>query len=159
MLQRRLLLIGMLTSLLTVVTFPAVADSPTAPAPANDSRSHITVRIEALRNNQGKVYVALYQDKKSFDDNKNAVASGEAKPNNGIAQVVFKNILPGNYALSFIHDENNNQKLDTNFIGIPKEGFGYSKDAMGKFGPPKFDHAVIKVPAGPVTVVMQTKYM
>jgi uncharacterized protein (DUF2141 family) len=135
-----------------------VADSP-ATVPADGTRSTITVRIEALRNNQGTVYVSLYQDKKAFADNKNALASGQAKPANGTAQVVFKNIVPGNYALSFIHDENNNQKLDTNFIGIPKEGFGFSKDAMGKFGPPKYDDAVVNVPAGAVTIVMRTKYM
>lgn len=61
--------------------------------------------------------------------------------------------------MSFIHDENDNKKLDTNWIGIPKEGFGYSKDVMGRFGPPKFDDAVLDVPAGPVAVVMHTKYM
>jgi uncharacterized protein (DUF2141 family) len=151
-------LVGLLIGMITIVALPAVADSP-ATVPANGARSTITVRIEALRNNQGTVYVSLYQDKKAFADNKNALASGQAKPTNQTAQVEFKNIVPGNYALSFIHDENNNQKLDTNFIGIPKEGFGFSKDATGKFGPPKYDDAVVNVPAGPVTIVMRTKYM
>jgi uncharacterized protein (DUF2141 family) len=41
---------------------------------------------------------------------------------------------------------------------VPKKGFGCSKDAMGKLGPPKFDEAVLDVPAGPVTIVMRTKY-
>jgi uncharacterized protein (DUF2141 family) len=87
------------------------------------------------------------------------VASVQARPANRLAVVVFENVVPGRYALSFIHDENDNKKLDTNLIGIPKEGFGYSKDAMGRFGPPKFDDAVLTVPAGPVTVVMHTKCM
>jgi uncharacterized protein (DUF2141 family) len=105
------------------------------------------------------VYVSLFDNKKAFGDNKGAVVSVQARPANRTAVVMLDNVAPGRYALSFIHDENDNKKLDTNWIGIPKEGFGYSKDAMGKFGPPKFDDALLDVPAGPVTVVMHTKYM
>jgi len=67
--------------------------------------------------------------------------------------------VPGKYALSFIHDENENKKLDTNLIGVSKEGFGYSRDAMGKFGPPKFDDAALIVPIGSATVVMHVRYL
>ena len=132
-----------------------------APAVASPGKPHstITVRIEALRNDKGTVYVSLFDNKKAFGDNKNAVVSGQARPANRTAVVVLDNMAPGKYALSFIHDENDNKKLDTSWIGIPKEGFGYSKDVMGKFGPPKFDDAVMDVPAGAVTVVMHTKYM
>ena len=55
-------------------------------------------------------------------------------------------VLNGDAKCTKCHDENDNKKLDTNLIGIPKEGFGYSKDAMGRFGPPKFDDAVLTVP-------------
>lgn len=87
------------------------------------------------------------------------MASAQARPANRSAVVVFEGVVPGRYALSFIHDENDNKKLDTNLIAIPREGFGYSRDAMGRFGPPKFDDAVLGVPAGPVTVVMRAKYL
>ena len=119
----------------------------------------ITVRIESLRNDRGTVYVSLHDSKKSFDDNKGGIQNGQARPKQGTAVVVFEHVVPGRYALSFIHDENDNKKLDTNFIGIPKEGFGYSKDVMGRFGPPKFEDATLTIPAGPTTVVMHTKYM
>jgi uncharacterized protein (DUF2141 family) len=141
---------------------PAKAATPVA-EPAKNAGAKpsatITVRIEALRNDQGTVYVSLYDNQKAFADNKAAVQSGQARPKQRMAVVVLENVVPGRYALSFIHDENDNKKLDTNFIGIPKEGFGYSKDAMGRFGPPKFDDAAMVVPAGPVTVVMHAKYM
>ena len=151
---------GLIASALAALALPAVAENPPPPIP-NEAKTHgtITVRIEALRNDNGTVYVSLFDNKKAFGDNKGAVVSVQARPANRTAVVMLDNVAPGRYALSFIHDENDNKKLDTNWIGIPKEGFGYSKDAMGKFGPPKFDDALLDVPAGPVTVVMHTKYM
>jgi uncharacterized protein (DUF2141 family) len=153
-------MVGLVGGTLAVLALPAVAESQ-APPVASPGKPHsaITVRIEALRNDKGTVYVSLFDNKKAFSDNKGAVVSGQARPANRSAVVVLDNVAPGRYALSFIHDENDNKKLDTNWIGIPKEGFGYSKDAMGKIGPPKFDDAVMDVPAGSVTVVMHTKYM
>jgi uncharacterized protein (DUF2141 family) len=153
-------MVGLVASALAVLALPAVAEDQPPPPPSQAKpHSTITVRNEALRNDKGTVYVSLFDNKKTFGDNKNAVVSGQARPANRTAVVVLDNVAPGRYALSFIHDENDNKKLDTNWIGIPKEGFGYSKDAMGKFGPPKFDDAVLDVPAGPVAVVMHTKYM
>jgi len=151
---------GLIASALAALALPAVAENP-PPAIPNQAKPYgtITVRIEALRNDNGTVYVSLFDNKKAFGDNKGAVVSVQARPANRTAVVMLDNVAPGRYALSFIHDENDNKKLDTNWIGIPKEGFGYSKDAMGKFGPPKFDDALLDVPAGPVTVVMHTKYM
>ena len=47
----------------------------------------------------------------------------------------------GTYAIGFYIDKNQNEKIDTNFLGIPKEQFGFSNDVMGKFGPPSFEAA------------------
>jgi uncharacterized protein (DUF2141 family) len=52
---------------------------------------------------------------------------------------------PGNYAVSVHHDDNDNDKMDTNFIGIPKEPIGLSNGAVAKFGPPKYKDAVFTV--------------
>ena len=61
----------------------------------------------------------------------------------GTMQIVFKDIPPGEYAISVIHDANSNGKLDKNFLGIPREGFGFSNDAMGSFGPPEYTEAKV----------------
>jgi uncharacterized protein (DUF2141 family) len=153
-------MVGLVAGAIASLALPAVAEDQ-QPSPQHQAKAHstITVRIEALRNDKGTVYVSLYDNKKAFSDNKGAVVSGKARPANQAAVVVLDKVVPGRYALSFIHDENDDKKLETNWIGVPKEGFGYSKNAMGKFGPPKFDDALLDVPAGPVTVVMRTKYM
>jgi uncharacterized protein (DUF2141 family) len=148
---------------LLLPVLPTTSAAATPAAPTDDVGAKptgvITVRIEALRNDRGTVYVSLHDNKKSFNDNKGALQSAQARPKQGTAVVVFEKVAPGKYALSFIHDENDNKKLDTNFIGIPKEGFGYSKDAMGRFGPPKFDDAALTIPSGATTLVVHTKYM
>jgi uncharacterized protein (DUF2141 family) len=137
---------------------PAQSDAGPKVEPARTT-STISVRIEGLRNDKGTVFVSLFDNKKAFKDGKNAVVSGQARPVGGSCVVVLDKVPAGRYALHFIHDENENKKLDTNFIGIPKEGFGFSKDAMGRFGPPDFEAAVLAIPAGPFQVVMRAKYM
>ena len=59
----------------------------------------------------------------------------------GEVELVFEKVPPGTYAISVFHDANENGKLDSNFAGIPKEGFGFSNNAMGMFGPPSFGEA------------------
>ncbi|MBY0427835.1 MAG: DUF2141 domain-containing protein, partial [Alphaproteobacteria bacterium] len=69
----------------------------------------------------------------------------------GTAVFSFKGVAPGTYAVAVYHDENGNGKMDTNFIGIPKERTGASNDAKGKMGPPKFQDAKFVV-SGDLTI-------
>ena len=66
-------------------------------------------------------------------------------------------LAPGKYAISIIHDENNNDKLDTNFIGIPKEGFGFSNNPRIMFGPPSFEKASFEINQAHV-ILIEMKY-
>ena len=50
----------------------------------------------------------------------------------------------GRYAISAFHDANDNAELDTNFLGIPKESYGFSNNARGRFGPPSFEQAAFE---------------
>jgi uncharacterized protein (DUF2141 family) len=59
--------------------------------------------------------------------------------------VVLKNLKPGNYAFKYFHDENDDEKLNTNFVGMPKEGFGFSNNAKGTFGIPAFEKMIFEV--------------
>jgi len=53
----------------------------------------------------------------------------------------FESIPPENYAIAVIHDQNMNGKLDANFLGVPTEGYGFSKNAKGKLSVPSFSAA------------------
>jgi len=99
----------------------------------------ITVHIENLSSNDGKVMVALYDKEENFlaEGIKGHIADIE----DNSCTVVFKDIPKGVYAISYIHDENANGEMDTNFMGVPKEGYGCSNNAKGFMGPPKWSDA------------------
>ena len=63
-------------------------------------------------------------------------------------RAVIKHLPPGTYALALIHDENGNGKVDTNWIGMPKEGVGASNNATGTLGPPSWRDAKFELQAG-----------
>ncbi len=99
----------------------------------------LTIEILGMKSNKGSVLVALYKNKEDFL--KKRFRGDVAKIKNKKAITVFKSLVPGIYAVSLFHDENNNQKMDTNFFGIPKEPYGTSNDAKGFMGPPKYEDA------------------
>lgn len=71
----------------------------------------------------------------------------------------FSGVASGTYAVAVFHDENSNGKLDTNFLGIPREGVGASNDAQGHFGPPKFDAAAFRFSGGRIDLKITIKYL
>lgn len=103
-----------------------------APLTFLTAQSTLTVEITGLENNKGRVIVAL------LDKHKEDVTDQSSIITDKKCTVAFKNLKHDQYAIQFFHDENENIELDTNILGIPKEGFGFSNDAMGKFGPKDF---------------------
>lgn len=68
------------------------------------------------------------------------------------------NDLPaGEYAVKVFHDENGNGELDTRMFGIPKEAYGFSNNARGKFGPPDYTDAVIQYSGGYLPIVIKVQ--
>lgn len=103
----------------------------------------IEITIKGIEKVKGTVLVAVYNSEDSFM--KKHVLSAKQKVSDKQVTVVIENVKAGDYAITTFHDENDNEKLDTNFIGIPNEPYGFSNDAKGSFGPPSFDKAKVKV--------------
>lgn len=101
--------------------------------------NEITVIVTNLNNNKGKVFVALYNSESNFL--KKQIKGNISDIENNSCTVIFKDIPDGIYAISLFHDVNNNNKMDTNFLGIPKEDYGCSNNAKGFMGPPKWEDA------------------
>ena len=106
---------------------------------AQEETFNLTVNIAGINSDKGSLLVGIYKTEKSFL--KKPFKSDIIKIKNKKSIVIFKNIPKGTYAVSFVHDENDNKKMDTNFIGIPKEDFGCSNNATGFMGPPKYKDA------------------
>ncbi|MBE7646389.1 DUF2141 domain-containing protein [Tenacibaculum finnmarkense] len=103
----------------------------------------ITVYFEGMKSDKGNLYVAIYNHKKDFL--KEPIKGKIIKISDKKASLVFENMIAGTYAISAFHDVNDNKKMDTNFIGIPKEPIGISNDAKGFMGPPKYKDAKFDV--------------
>lgn len=72
--------------------------------------------------------------------------------------ILFESLPAGVFALSVIHDENENNELDKNFMGIPKEGFAFGNNALGSFGPPAFDKTTVSLKQGLTQHPITLKY-
>ncbi len=94
----------------------------------------------------GQLMVGLFESEDEFAQLEKPVKSYvvcTSKVNQG--KLKLDNIKPGNYAISIFHDKNANGKLDKNFLGIPKESYGFSNNPPSTFGPPKFEKSRIEI--------------
>jgi len=120
----------------------------------------IHVKILHIRNSTGTVACALFESPTGFPINflQNATNAMIIKIHKSEARCDFEDIPPGTYAMAVIHDENMNGKLDTNWLGIPKEGYGFSNDARAKLGPPSFSAASFHYDGKNVQMTMTLHY-
>ncbi|MEO9569758.1 MAG: DUF2141 domain-containing protein [Polaribacter sp.] len=103
----------------------------------------VTLDFKGMKSDKGNLYVAIYNKEESFL--KKPLKGTIVKIVDKKATVTLKDIPAGVYAVSAFHDANDNKKMDTNFIGIPKEPTGMSNDATGFMGPPKYKDAKFNV--------------
>ena len=123
---------------------PVLALAAAAPASAQE-KGTLTVEISGLKNGKGTVRAALFGDAKGFPSDWSGVVQKQdatVSADGATAVAVFKDVAPGKYAVSVIHDENGNGKLDKNFIGKPTEGYGASNNPKKRMGAPPFEEAV-----------------
>jgi uncharacterized protein (DUF2141 family) len=119
-------------------------------ARADGAAGQITVEVLGLHNTKGQVFVALFRSKDGFPDEPGKAVAGKkvAIKDKQRVNVVFDNVPAGPFALSVFHDENGNSKMERGALGIPKEGWGASRDAKANFGPPSWDDAKLALGAG-----------
>jgi uncharacterized protein (DUF2141 family) len=96
-----------------------------------------------IRNSTGTVDCALFDSPNGFpvDVLRSAMRLVAMKVPDTEARCDLENVRSGTYALVVLHDENMNGKLDTNWLGLPREGYGFSKDVKATFGAPSFSDA------------------
>ncbi len=103
------------------------------------AQTTLQVTVKNIKGHKGDILVGLFDNDKDFP--RNAKEGKIAKATADQVTVVFENLKPGKYAVSVLHDANQNKDMDKNKLGIPKEGFGFSNNAMGAVGPPSFEKA------------------
>lgn len=119
------------------------------------NNGEIVITIDNIKSQKGVLIVALFDTEDDFMKKtyrQKIITLEDAK-----SPVHFENIPAGIYAVSIIHDENENGELDTNWAGIPKEPFGFSRKSMGNFGPPSFKDTCMEVKDGAVSTTVKMK--
>ncbi|AWX44760.1 hypothetical protein HME9304_01763 [Flagellimonas maritima] len=109
------------------------------------SQHTLTVNVTNVPSEKGNINVAVYNSDAtflSFDD----VFKADSEPaKRGTVIVKIDGIPSGEYAIALYHDENGNGKMDTNWLGIPKEKVAFSNAKMKTFGPPKYEECAFEV--------------
>ncbi|HMU47416.1 MAG TPA: DUF2141 domain-containing protein [Chitinophagaceae bacterium] len=124
------------------------------------SQTELKVSIYNLRNNKGHVLVSLFRNCDGYPDEPGkAVRKVKLPIINNMATANFSGLTSGNYSIAILHDENDDLKMNKNFFGLPKEGYGFSNNVMGTFGPPSCSKASFWYYAGFETEIkIRTRY-
>lgn len=152
--HRPLLAVVLTVALLT----GCVSAKPTPLATGSSAQGSLHVTLSGLRSDQGQVMVSLFASPDGFPDkvlkSLNTVTAAIHKQH---AEVVLPNIPYGSYAVSVLHDEDNNGEMSTSMFGFPREGFCFSGHPDYKFGHPRFDQAqfYLVAPQQELTLVMR----
>jgi uncharacterized protein (DUF2141 family) len=150
---RRSFLLALLSLLCCSVFFAAQRSSAQAPTAAPKT-GKLIVKIAGIRNAEGNIRVALRTDE-------NTIVAGQIAdidPKTLTAEAVFDNIAEGDYGVAVIHDENKNEKLDFNDVGMPLEGYGHSNNPAKRPGPPDFNETKFIFAAPSTTITINLIY-
>jgi len=99
----------------------------------------LTVVIENIEAAEGHLMVRVLQGEEEFKAEREAVTAIKQRAIVGAITFAISNLPAGEYGLQVMHDQNDNGKLDSNFIGIPTEPWAFSNNATGKMGPPSWE--------------------
>lgn len=100
----------------------------------------LDIRVDGTRSDKGSLKLCLTADPENFPRCHDDAQAVRRSVPAGTRVIRYEGLPYGTYAAAVIHDENNNRKLDT-VAGIPREGYGFSRNAPVMFGPPKFTAA------------------
>ncbi len=104
--------------------------------------ANLNVTIDKVNSNEGKILAQIFKGKENYKNGK-PESSLIVPAKKGKNSFLFQNLSQGEYAVRLFHDMNDNNDLDTNVFGMPTEGYGFSNQAVGNFGPPKYKDMIV----------------
>lgn len=115
-------------------------------SPEPQPQPQIVINFPGSESIKGEIVAAIFDDEVSFNRRSKPVKRIKLSPSESEpAKWVVEGIAPGSYAVAAFVDLNGNSKLDKNRLGIPTERYGFSNNARGRFGPPKFEECIIHI--------------
>lgn len=128
---------------------------------ADDHVVDLRLTMNGFRNDKGVVRIAITNTREAFEAQKDdplPFRKVSTTIHNGKASLVIESLPKGEYAIKVFHDENNNNNLDLNSLGIPKEEYGFSNNVRVRFGPPEYEEARFQLKAAgqEIRILIQT---
>jgi uncharacterized protein (DUF2141 family) len=137
-----------------------LAHSIALPSTASLKKGNLTITVDGLKNQKGQLCMSLFKSNRGFpSDSKKAVQGKCTKISGGSVVINFSNLNPGSYAVAAIHDANSDKNLNRNYLGIPIEGFGFSRNPQIVSGPPKFGDTSFLVVGNSTNIAIQLQYL
>lgn len=104
----------------------------------SDSHPELTINISNIETFKGELIIGVFNTDETFLKNGEAIKLYSIAADSAEENIVIKDLPKGEYAISLYHDENSDNICNLNFMGIPKEGYGFSNNIKPKFSAPSF---------------------
>lgn len=104
----------------------------------------LAVHVSGFSSNSGQAYVAIFNKSEDFPNYGNQYRGKIVHIKDKQCKISFSQLTPGSYAVAVYHDQNLNNQLDKNILGIPTESYGFSNNARGTFSAPSFSEAKVQ---------------
>lgn len=157
--MRKMAMVCLLGLPLAIAAQPALAKSPPTCNSSDASQVRLQISVTGMRSTEGNITITIYSDEPShFLDGKFKLARQILPVTSPITTACFVMDAPGTYAVALFHDKNSNHHFDTNFLGIPVEGYGFSNNPTLFVGPPKLKQVAITAHKGDNAISVQLKH-
>ena len=136
---------------------PSSAPAPST-VPSTQPLAKLTVEVIDMRNHKGHLIFGVFAQKDGFPSDSSKSVNWQVKSIDADKVVFTCELPPGRYGASILHDENANNKMDTNFLGIPKEGYGVTNNPKPKRRSATFAESLFTLPPEGATMTISLQY-
>jgi len=137
---------------LVLSAYASIAKAEQVDVPEPAGGGSVEVAVEGLASDEGLLYVSLFTSADGFPGQTELAFANRSVPADaamdGSIVLKFASVPAGRFAISVLHDTDGNGKLTKNFVGNPKEDYGFSQNPKSTFGPPAFSKAAMSLEAG-----------
>lgn len=123
------------------------------------TNARLRVEVDGLRSDKGHLMAALYDRPQGFPRDGKPMREAKVEIHDGRAAVDFDDLAAGTYAIAVLHDENDDGKMNTNWMKLPKEGFGMSNFDRLKMSAPSFEDSKIEFGETDEVVAVKIHYI
>lgn len=111
----------------------------------SEEKFNLTVKIPNIDHVKGEMLMAVYNKEEGYMDKKHAIKLTILPVKKKQVIYTYKNLKKGTYAIALMQDLDGNRKMDKNFMGIPKEPYGFSKNPKITFSAPSFEDCAVQL--------------